>query len=352
VLDMSRTIQRRFAIDKRQLCRRLGMSPATLLRWQRRSENGRPLLARPGPKKLGPLPFEELRRDIEALRHCRKRSVGTGELRRRYAEFISRRDLGALVGAERQRLIAGRNRHLIHVHWKHPNLAWAIDATEYGPDHAGRKLVLVPAVDLASRFGFEPLVILDPSGEQIAADLESLFRRHGAPLFLKRDNGSIFNNHVVDDLLAAHGVIPLNSPAAYPRYNGGIEKAIRDLKDTMHACLPCAPPAWDPQGITPYTSAATHLRNCAPRRVLGRRSAAETYHLQKRCRFGKRQRHATFEWIRCRSNATIREMGQTDRRSLDAAWRHATETWLRCQGLITVSQNGKVLPHLSTKSAP
>jgi hypothetical protein len=348
---MSQTIQRRFAIKRRKLCDRLGMSYATLLRWQRRSENGRPLLARPGPKKLGSLPFEELRRDVEALRHCCKRTAGTGDLHQRYRESISRRDLGALVSAERQRLIAGRNRHLIRVHWNHPNLAWAIDATEYGCDRAGRKLVLVPALDLASRFGFEPLAILDPSGEQIAAYLQSLFRRHGAPLFLKRDNGSIFNNHAVDDVLAAHGVIPLNSPAAYPRYNGAIEKAIRELKETMHACLPGAPPAWDPQGIAPYTSAATHLRNCATRRVLGRRTAAETYHLQKRCRFGKRERHATFEWIRRRSNATIREMGKTDRRSLNAAWRHAAESWLRCQGLITVSQNGEVLPHLSPKSA-
>ena len=43
--------------------------------------------------------------------------------------------------------------------------------------------------------------------------LAKLFRRHGAPLFLKRDNGSPLNHAAVNAVLAEFGVIPLNSPA-------------------------------------------------------------------------------------------------------------------------------------------
>jgi transposase InsO family protein len=97
---------------------------------------------------------------------------------------------------------------------------------------------LIVVVDLASRFIFAPLVTLDPNGEEVAAHLRTVFARHGKPLFLKRDNGSIFNNQHVDQLLAAEAVIPLNSPPYHPRYNGGIEKAIRELSRPQGDRLP------------------------------------------------------------------------------------------------------------------
>jgi hypothetical protein len=66
--------------------------------------------------------------------------------------------------------------------------------------------------------------------EQVVSDLTVLFQRYGAPLFLKRDNGSNLVNAPVDEVLAQHGVIPLTSPPYYPRYNGAIEYAQRELK--------------------------------------------------------------------------------------------------------------------------
>ncbi len=67
--------------------------------------------------------------------------------------------------------------------------------------------------DLASRYQLEPLTALASSGIEVARHLESLFRRDGAPLLLKRDNGSAFNHQAVNEVLARWGVIPLNSPA-------------------------------------------------------------------------------------------------------------------------------------------
>jgi transposase InsO family protein len=89
------------------------------------------------------------------------------------------------------------------------------------------------ANNLASRYRFRPLVTDRFDGRQIAAHLEGLFRQHGAPLLLKRDNGSPFNHHQVDEVLARFGVLPLNNPPHYPQYNGDIEKSIRDFKAAL-----------------------------------------------------------------------------------------------------------------------
>ena len=74
----------------------------------------------------------------------------------------------------------------------------------------------------------------------MARHLESLFRSQGAPLLLKRDNGSVFNHNAVNEVLARWGVIPLNSPAYYAPYNGAIEQGIKELKKEMARALPAA----------------------------------------------------------------------------------------------------------------
>lgn len=349
VLSMSQTIQTGSGLTTRQLCDHLALTYGTLLRWRRRAKNGLPLLARPGPKKLGALPFEELNKEIELLVHNKKRSTGCGLLYQCYKDSISRRDLYRLISQERQKQNEQRRHGYKRVTWKEPNLAWGIDATEYVRDKAGRKLYIIATQDMASRYSFEPLATLSPDGEEVTAHLQKLFRRYGPPLFLKRDNGSLFNNQSVDGLLARECVIPLNSPAYYPPYNGAIEKGIRELKDNLNGCLPPSISIWQPEAVAAFANAVTHLRNCRPRRSLGGHTAAETYHHQSRSRFGKRERHITFEWIKLRSNATMQQMYRLDRRSIHAAWRHAVETWLRCQGLISLSINRKVLPHLPLK---
>lgn len=343
---MSHSIKQSTSLSGRQVCTRLALPYSTWLRWQGRARNGQPLLARPGPKKMGPLPFEKLREEVEQLRHGPQRTRGTTRLYQEYKKAISRRDLAGIIRKERESHNDKRRRNWKRITWKEPNLAWGIDATEYGRDRLGRKLFLVATQDLASRYGFEPLLTLDPAGDAVADHLNRLFARHGQPLFLKRDNGGIFNHHLVNQLLAERCVIPLNSPPYYAPYNGAIEKGIGELKQTLSKCLPASPDAWQPGTIAPYVTAVIHLRNSRPRRSLGGHSATEAYHHQARSRFGKRKRHTIFEWIKRRSNATIQKMEKIDHRNINAAWRHAVESWLRCQGLITLSINGKVLPHL------
>ncbi len=119
--------------------------------------------------------------------------------------------------------------HSANTPWNQPNLAWAIDATEYGRDQSGRKLFVVAIIDLASRHHFEPFVTFNPRAEDVTGHLRKIFRRHGPPLLLKRDNGSPFKNASLDALLAGACVIPLNSPAHYPQLHKYLRKFLNSV---------------------------------------------------------------------------------------------------------------------------
>ena len=185
------------------------------------------------------------------------------------------------VAEERGKRNLARRQVCKHVTWKEPNLAWAIDATERGADERGERLFVHAVQDLCTRYRFAPLVAVESKGEAIARHLEELFREHGAPLFLKRDNGSPLNHAAVDQVLARHGVIPLNSPAHYPKYNGSIEKGIREMKEALGECLPQAV-RWRPKQVGPYILAVHHALNCRPRRSLHGHTAREAYQHQRR----------------------------------------------------------------------
>lgn len=347
---MISALQSRTETNTREVAEALGLGYRRLLRWRKRVSGGKPPLAPPGPKKTGPLPLEQVRREIEALRHGSRRSRGVCALQARHQSSLSRRDVARLVAEERGRQNVLRRQVCKHVAWKEPNLAWAIDATERGRDQHGRRLFVHAVQDLCTRYRFAPLVAVESKGESVATHLEKLFLKHGAPLFLKRDNGSPLNHAAVDQVLARFGVIPLNSPAYYPKYNGSIERGIREMKEALGECLPQAV-RWKPAELRPYILAVHHALNCKPRRSLRGHTACEAYQHQPRRRHNRRARLATFGWIRIHANDRIQQLETIDHRSLNAAWRHAAEAWLRCQGLITVTINKKVLPNYPLKYA-
>ena len=343
---MLKDLQSSTGTSARALSPALGLGYRRLRRWQQRAEAGEPVLRRPGPQKTGPLPLADLRHDIEQLRHGRQRSHGVLALQERYRPVISRRDLAQLVATERAARELARRQRGQRVQWHEPDVAWVIDATERGADRAGRKLMVHAVQDLCTRHRFAPLVAVESKGLAIARHLAGLFRRHGAPLFLKRDNGSPLNHAAVDAVLAEHGVIPLNSPVHYPKYNGAVEKGIRDLKDALGECLPQAQ-RWQPAQLRPYLLAVHHALNCRRRRSLHGQTACEAYAHRPRHRFNQRARHTVLALISLRAKASISQLERMDQRSVDAAWRHAVEAWLVCQGLITVSSTQKRVTLLS-----
>jgi hypothetical protein len=336
---MSQNFQKETGLKARQLGLRLGVPRTTWQRWHRRGKREEPLLQKSGPKKLGPLPMAQVALEIQVLRHGLKRSRGTGKLYERHKESLSRRELAKQVKEERQKQNKQKRRNKCRVEWKLPNLVWAIDATEHERDGQGRRLWTNVIKDLATRYKLEPLTVLECKGSEVAAHLEMLFRKHGAPLFLKRDNASVFNCQPVNDAMARWGVIPLNSPPYYPSYNGGVEKGIRELKERLKRELP-VPESWDVTQVGAFVAVAAAEENHKPRRCLGGATAREVYgKKQERHRWSQRERHEAFVSTTARAKAILETTMKTDQRSVDTAWRLAVEAWLCDQALIEVHIN-------------
>lgn len=215
-----------------------------------------------------------------------------------------------------------------------------MDATEYGRDQKGKKLITHAVREMKSRYEFEPLAADQMKGRQVAEHLRSLFEKHEPPLFMKRDNGSNLNSPEVNAVLDAYGVIGLNSPEYWPGYNGARERGIRELKEEMGF----GPKRWQVDALQPYVEAVANRLNVRPRPCLGGKTAIAVFGTETKRRFGKKERRNIFEWIKIRSMAIMAEMKQINRRSWNAAWRQAAETWLSDQGLMTVSSNNQCYP--------
>jgi transposase InsO family protein len=298
---------------------------SSLMRWRQRQRTGLPLWQCPGPKKSVPLNWAEFYPLLRQLNHGRVRTRGAGELYQRFAQAISRRQCAGLVQDERQAQINAMKR----IDWLRPGLAWSCDATEYGQDQ------IIPVQDLASRYRFRPLVLPRLDGSQIALHLETLFRQHGAPLFLKRDNGSPFNHQHVDEVLARFGVLPLNNPPYFPRYNGGMEKSIRDFKTAL--ALRSSPPSSE---LGLLAEVVAQELNHRPRRCLKGSNACVVFHDDaQRLRWTKPQRQTIFRLLLREFGAMLENTAHGHLPKSATLWRATVESWLRRQGLIAIRRN-------------
>ena len=311
---------------------------STVMRWKSRLKKGEPLLHKPGPKKIQPLDWEQFHRDLASLPHGRCRTRGTGPLYARYKQGISRRGLRHQAARCRQEKLQNMKR----IHWKLPGLVWSIDGTEYTQNQ-----IIIPVQDLASHFRFAPLLGNAENGEQIAQHLERLFQEHGAPLFLKKDNGSPYNNQYVDEVLRRYGVLPLNNPPRYPRYNGSMEKSIRDLKEALNKRI-IQPTVIDP-AMASHLEATIQELNHKPSRLLKGQTPCHFFHAWH-WKTTRRQRNQNLRLILSQYSETIATMPNPTQRQCDAIWRHTVESWLVSQGLITVRLNHQPKTNVSTNS--
>jgi transposase InsO family protein len=304
---------------------------ASVMRWRKRQRLNLPVCQMPGPKKTVPLNPAEFYPLLRQLAHSQRRTRGTGELYQKFAAAISRRQLAGLVQDLRRDQLTSMKR----IDWLWSGLAWSLDATEYG-DHQ-----IIPVLDLRSRYRFQPLVCQRLDGRQIAGHLEKLFRQHGPPLFLKRDNGSVFNCQPVDDVLARFGVLPLNNPPHFPRYNGAKEKSIRDLKTALNRRWPSRLPVPSALGLT--VELTVQELNHQSRRCLNGRTACAVFHdAAQRLRWNQRQRQTIFRLLLGQFGAMIGKSVNNNHHRPATLWRVTVESWLRCQGLIAVRQNQNV----------
>lgn len=327
-----------------RLCRFLGVPYGSFRRWKQRLAHGEPARFRPGPKKVAPLSLEELRGDLTRLHHGDQRSRGVGALYRRYQAQISRRELEALIATARRARARERQAALCHITWHVPGLVWALDDTEL-VRLAPHPLRLHQVQDLASRYKFPPWVGERVLGETVAVRLEHLFVQHGPPLVLKRDNGSNLNQQAVDEVLARYLVMPLNSPPHYPPHNGGMERAVRELKTPLvEKILASGPiPASQVQG---WAEGLAHELNHRPRRCLEGQVACRVFQDARPAlkAYTRRKRREIFEEIDALTRMLVEARSVRTQQQAEAARRLAVETWLQSNGVITITQNKEVLP--------
>jgi hypothetical protein len=220
------------------------------------------------------------------------------------------------------------------------------------PGFADHKLHLHQVQDLASRYKFTPFVGGRVLGETVALHLERLFLQHSPPLVLKRDNGSNLNHHAVEEVLARYLVIPLNSPPHYPPYNGRMECAVRELKTPLvekilhHDSMP-------ESQVQLWAEVLAHDLNHRSRPCLEGNVACQVFHQAKPALkvYTLRKRKETLDWINELTRALIRAWEVRTPRQAESARRLAVETWLQSNGVITITQNHKVLPIFSKKTA-
>lgn len=339
MLAMIDQIREKTGMSYRLISHTVRLPYPSFIRWRMRSKKDLPLVRQPGPAKVKPPDFGRLQQDVAQLSHGRTRTQGIGALYGRYSSCVSRRQLHAMVAMARHDLNASHRQNLRRIRWNIPNVAWSMDPCEYGQrDSKDDKVYLNQMQDLASRYKFSPMVGEIPCGEEISGYLTTTFNHFGAPLFLKRDNGGNLNHAAVNDVLEEYFVLPVNSPAHYPPYNGSIEKAQAELKNGLAANLSYKP-SCPREHLEAYASTVEHDLNHQPRPCLNGKNACQVYFAGKRT-FTKWERRDAYAWITNLQNDIL----CCDGVQPQAAWRIAVEAWLNKKGFITVTMNGKVLP--------
>ena len=326
-----------------RLCRAVGLPYSTLMRYRHRIAKGEPILYTAGPKKIAPLDLHTLLEEIVLLSHAKERSRGVTSLYTRYRDQLSRREFRGILDLVRQEVNRERDARLRRVWWEVACVVWSMDETELAA--GGSKFYLHHIQDLGSRYKFSPLVAENITAPQVAAQLEVLFAREGAPLVIKRDNGAALNGQAVNAVLGKYLVIPLNSPTYYPPYNGGMERAQRELKERLlQKILPLS--FCDRGSIEAYGEASTNELNHQRRRSLKGRTSCQVFHAGQRAVkvYNRRKRKEVFDWINALALNISEQMETRGQRQVHVAWRIAVETWLRKNAIITVSPNKSVTP--------
>ena len=338
IVNQLRALHGKVGCPYRPLCASASVAYPTFMRWHGRMARGEALLSKAGPKPVGALDLTGLQAQLRALEHGTHRSHGTTVLYAAHRPAISRRGFQALVKQTRREALRQRRADLRRVHWQLPGAVWSVDPTELVVvrDSQRQKIQILPVLDLASRYKLPPLVGECLTGELVAARLEESFRRFGAPLVLKRDNGSNLNSEAVNEVLARWLVIPLNSPPHYPPYNGGIERAQRELKEALRPRLTAGPDS----DVADLAMLTVHELNHKPRRCLRGQTACEQFAGAKANLRGytRRRRKEIFEQISELAMKLMLEQPARTQPHADATWRQAVETWLLQNEIITISE--------------
>lgn len=311
------------------------------MRWHRCQRRGERLWNRPGLKKK---PLENpamLRQRLRGLRHGPCRSRGLPEVYKEYHEQISRRNLKAMSREIRLEINRETAATQGRIEWKTPRLVWAIDDLKLKSFNVQWNQVQ----DMGSRYKFRPGIGVGSRGPMkgyaVAERLAGLFDGYGAPLVLKRDNGSNLNHGAVNEVLEAYGVIALNSPVHYPQYNGAIEAGLREVRACLREHY-----TWQTEWVWALGEGVVQDLNQRNRPCLEGQTASQVFELGKALteEYDINKRKEVQAEIAALAEKILGGLKESGRRAEQMARRLAIETWLRDHGLIVVTQPHYVLP--------
>lgn len=319
------------------------VSYPTFMRWNSRYESGQELVSVPGPKKIGKLDLGLLCADVAKLGFGPQRTSGTGDLHRKYQHQISRRNLDAMIAEARREAMDERLEAMKRITWETPRSVWSMDVTEAAV--SGGRVYINLLQDMSSKYKLHSIAdYQEPCGEEIAGQLELAFKKNGPPLFLKRDNGGNLNHAAVNDVLERHMVIPFNSPAYYPQFNGSLENANGEMKSEESFKLVRELEAYKGNELTLFTDNVLNCLNHKERRSLGGKCSCLSFFGSEKLNVTRRDRKEIYERI-IGMKLEIQEKSGNGIKD-EKAIRLAIENWLLVNGHITVARNGKVLPDL------
>ena len=340
-------VSQKLKIKIKEICEVMNLAYSSYMRWNKRMSEGLPVIKKPGPKKVKMLDPEELLKELKKLKHKRKRSKGAFDIYEKYKEMISRRNFYEILKQARQDDLYIKMKGLKRISWFTPGLVWSMDVTELN-NIEGKKVYLLTMRDMATGYKFAPLSGNIPCGEEVAGYLHSHFVKHGAPLFLKRDNGGNLNHSAVNEILNQFCVIPLNNPTYYPQYNGGIEHDQNEIKEALKNEI-----MYRPKSVLAHMGAyvknvVNDLNHKFRRSKKGKNSCQLFFSKNESAKFKKRDRKNVENWLKYFCQRIIEKMKEKSDKNILTAWRISIETWLRLNKHISVSINGKVLPHFSS----
>jgi hypothetical protein len=329
-----------------EVCEEMEVPCRSLMRWKQRQQVGEALVHRPGPVKVGSFDFDTLVDRIRRLSFGKERTRGTGALFAEYMEWISRRDFHAVVEQVRQDLRRQKEEMERKIEWKEPGLVWSMDDAQVQVMETGLGHLHV-VHDLGSRYTLRVLSDVDlADGWRVATNLVHLFDQYGAPLFLKMDNGKNLNHQRVLRVLDEYGVIPLNSPAYYPPYNGAMEHKQEEIKRKIGYWIGTEKVTGRELKLAANLSG--HELNHQRRASLKGRTACRVFDGGSSFtgKFTRRDRKEVYQEITTLAVDIAGQLEEHTQKAADTAFRYAVETWLQSHNVISVTRNGEVLPPL------
>jgi transposase InsO family protein len=282
--------------------------------------------------------------DDFALRHTPKRSYGSGEVHLQLKGLVPRRTIQQKITDERTDVNRRKRIALKTLSWSAPMVCWAMDDTHIFTSKNGEKMWIHNIKDLGSQYILPPVTGRLLTGKQVADNLRALFDMFGAPLLLKRDNGSNLCATEVDEVLKKYQVIALNSPPYYSPYNGSIEQANLLIKSRMRALSEKYDRPLNEQTLPLLAALAAHEENAQCKRSVGRRTPSYCFFTPNKKRINDKTREEVANDINEHMECLKKNYSVLTKSVKNTIKRKAVEAVLEKRSYIKVVENERVSP--------